>query len=63
MVTNRFQDNGGMKRLTNDDLQCRDCKFRLDDSKIYGNTSRCSKYTRKPADVLSAERCKEYQPE
>lgn len=30
------------KRITNNDLVCKDCLYKLDDSKILGNTSFCN---------------------
>ena len=43
-------------RITNDDLQCRDCRFRRDDSVIEGNTSRCDIYpVSKPTQVLNGK--------
>lgn len=62
-MSDRFTDDGGMQRVTNDDLHCRDCVSRLDDTKVYGNTSKCSKFVRKPAAVLSGKRCPQYQQE
>ena len=49
-------------RITNADLVCRDCKFRFDDSVIFGNTSRCLVYTpQKPGSVLVGKSCPYYR--
>lgn len=49
------------KRITNDDLKCKDCIFKLDDSKILGNTSRCEIYPNgKPNKVLLGGDCHKY---
>ena len=50
-------------RITNSLLKCKDCKFRLDDSKILGNTSQCMQYPLKPNKVLKGENCPKYQKE
>ena len=47
-------------RITNSMLQCKDCKFRLDDSKIFGNTSRCRRYSLKPSQVIKGGDCIKY---
>lgn len=47
------------KRITNKDLTCKNCKYRLDDKEIFGNTSKCEKYpAMKPAIVLKKGECK-----
>lgn len=51
----------GKTRITNEDLVCRDCTYKLDDSEALGNTSRCSKFTSKPSNVLLGGDCDEYQ--
>lgn len=50
-------------RITNSLLKCRDCKFRLDDSKVLGNTSRCKQYYLKPNQVLKGGDCPKYEKE
>lgn len=49
-----------MKRITNNDLVCKDCAFVLDDSIKLGNTSTCEKFTTKPNQVLVGGDCDEY---
>ena len=49
-----------MGRITNNDLDCKDCDFAYDDSVKLGNTSRCEKYDLKPNKVLLGEECDEH---
>lgn len=51
------------RRITNNDLVCKDCIYRLDDSVILGNTSRCKKYSWKPNKVSVGGECDEYKLE
>lgn len=50
-------------RITNSMLQCKDCKFRLNDSKILGNTSRCLIFSLKPNQVIKGGDCSKYKKE
>lgn len=50
-------------RITNSLLICKDCKFRLDDSQILGNTSRCKQYPLKPNQVIKGGECPKYEKE
>lgn len=50
-------------RITNSMLQCKDCRFRLDDSKILGNTSRCLIFFLKPNQVIKGGDCPRYKKE
>lgn len=52
-----------MKRITNNDLVCKDCTFAYDDSVKFGNTSTCDKFTVKPNQVLVGGECEEYEAE
>lgn len=52
-----------MKRVTNDDLVCKDCLFKYDDSVKLGNTSKCEVYEAKPNEVLLGGECDEYVEE
>ena len=48
-------------RITNNDLICRDCIFRLEDDVIFGNTSKCEVFPDcKPDRVLNGKKCSEY---
>lgn len=50
-----------MKRITNNDLACKDCAFVYDDSVKLGNTSKCEKFNVKPNKVLLGGECDEYR--
>lgn len=51
-------------RITNQDLVCRDCLYRYDDSVIWGNTSKCEMYeTVKPSTVIDGGKCELYDKE
>lgn len=50
-------------RITNSLLKCKDCRFKLDDSKILGNTSQCRQYLIKPNQVLKGKDCSRYKKE
>lgn len=52
-----------MKRITNDDLVCKDCIYKFDDSVKLGNTSVCDIYDVKPVKVLLGGVCDEYLKE
>lgn len=58
----RIESEGeGWVRITNANLKCKDCKYRRDDSVIFGNTSRCDVYpASKPNDVLKGGDCNYY---
>lgn len=45
--------------VTNGDLQCADCRFRIPD----GGILRCHKYDMKPAEVINGGECPKYKPE
>lgn len=49
-------------RITNNDLQCKDCKFRRDDFEIFGNVSKCDVYpVHKPNKVMAGQNCNFYE--
>lgn len=50
-------------RITNEQLTCHNCTYRLDDAKICGNTSKCEMYTSKPNKVLLGGDCELKQEE
>lgn len=52
-----------MKRIANDDLVCKDCTFKYDDTVKLGNTSVCEKFDVKPSEVLLGGDCIEYEKE
>ena len=50
---NRIHEEAkSFQRITNADLKCKDCFFRLDDSVRLGNTSQCKQDPLKPNEVL-----------
>ena len=52
-----------MHRITNDDLICKNCLLRTDDTVIFGNTSRCERYSAKPVEVLIGGGCSYFSKE
>lgn len=58
----RMESEGlGASRITNNDLQCKDCKYKRDDSIILGNTSKCDIYpVSKPNKVIAGRNCNFY---
>ena len=56
-------ESRSVRRITNGDLVCRDCIYRLDDSERLGNTSQCKRYISKPNQVLLGRDCEEYRKE
>ena len=44
-------------RITNEKLTCKNCKFKMDDSEIFGNTIKCEQFTVKPRSVLKGSDC------
>lgn len=60
----RIQEEAkSLQRITNADLKCKDCFFRLDDSVRLGNTSQCKQYPLKPNEVLKGGGCPRYRKE
>lgn len=52
------KDDLRLKRITNKDLDCKNCIYRLDDSEKFGNTTRCKKFEKiKPVAVLKRQKC------
>lgn len=52
-----------MHRITNDDLVCKTCTHKYDDSIKLGNTSTCEIYDVKPNEVLLGGDCDKYNEE
>lgn len=50
-----------MKRITNNDLVCKNCMHVFDDTVKLGNTSTCDKFTVKPNQVLLGGDCDEFE--
>lgn len=49
--------------ISNEDLICKDCVYKLDDTKVLGNVSRCKRYTVKLVDTLLGGGCPKYEHE
>ena len=43
--------------IRNDNLDCKDCIYKYDDSEIPGNTSKCEIYDNKPSVILLGGKC------
>lgn len=52
-----------MKRITNDELACKTCAYKYDDTIKLGNTSTCEMYDVKPDKVLLGGDCDKYKKE
>ena len=52
-----------MVRIKNEDLVCKRCKSKFDDTSVPANTSKCEKFDLKPDRVLDGGRCKEFYAE
>lgn len=48
-------------RITNEDLVCKDCAKKYDDTLMPCNTSKCEAFNVKPNDVLDGGDCDEYE--
>ena len=58
----KFQkDKLCFKRITNEDLKCKDCKYRFDDTVMIGNTCKRKQYDIKPATVIDGGDCDLYR--
>ena len=56
-------DELGFKQITNEDLVCKDCKKKYDDTLMPCNTSKCEVFDMKPNEVLDGGDCNEYENE
>ena len=60
-MKDRIESEQTMQRITNQDMVCKDCLLALDDTVIFGNSSRCELYQDcKPYQVLLGGKCDEY---
>lgn len=59
----RIKSEQTMRRITNDDLICKNCLLRMDDTVVFGNTSRCERYSVKPVEVLIGGGCSYFSKE
>ena len=57
MSTSRFDSQPVFEPVTNEDLICRDCVYRLEG----GNVMICEKYNQKPDTVITEGECEEYE--
>lgn len=58
-----LSEQKAMGPITNKDLVCKDCLFKIDDTVRLGNTSICEKFDCKPNGVLKGGECIEYVKE
>lgn len=49
--------------IKNNNLVCKDCKKRYDDTKLPCNTSKCETFKLKPSEVFDGGDCIEYEKE
>ena len=57
------KDQMKFKPIKNDDLVCKDCIQKFDDTELPCNTSKCKVFDMKPDEVLSGGDCDEYSEE
>ena len=57
------KDNLKFNQIKNENLICRDCAKKYDDTELPCNTSKCEAYTIKPYKVLDGGECDEYDKE
>lgn len=50
-------ETGAVSRITNNDLTCRDCIYKFDDSLFVRNTCICEQYAEKPLKVVNGGMC------
>lgn len=56
-------DNMKVEPVKNDDLICKDCKKKYDDTDLPCNTSQCEAFAVKPDEVFDGGDCIEYEKE
>lgn len=57
------KDNLKFELIKNENLICKDCRKKYDDTNMPCNTSKCEAYEMKPDKVLDGGECNEYEPE
>lgn len=57
------KDKMKFELITNENLICKDCRKRYDDTNMPCNTSKCKAFDMKPNEVLSGGGCNEYESE
>lgn len=51
-----------MEHITNDDLVCKDCRYKFNDKEMVSDTLKCYKFKfRKPKDILDGKYCLQYE--
>lgn len=55
------KDKLKFNQIKNENLVCRECKKKYDDTNIPGNTSKCEAYGIKPIEVLDGGMCYEFE--
>lgn len=57
MTHSNFENEPVFEPVTNDDLICRDCVYRLEEKDVL----KCEKYDVKPDSVIAEDYCEEYE--
>lgn len=57
------KDKLKFEQIKNENLVCKDCAFKYDDTDMPCNTSQCEVFEVKPDEVLDGEDCNEYKKE
>lgn len=57
MKKSNFEEGPMFEPVTNEDLICRDCVYRLEGKDVMV----CEKYDKKPDSVISEDTCEEYE--
>lgn len=55
------KDELKFERITNDNLVCKTCRKKYDDTNMPCNTSKCEAYGIKPIEVIDGGMCFEYE--
>lgn len=58
-----YEEGDVLHGLSNDEMMCKDCTHRLDDSVMRGNVSKCERFNMKPIHVFFGGNCLEYEKE
>lgn len=59
MTNNKMTGTIEFEKITNNDLICKHCKFRIEGAPV----ATCKKYTVKPDKVMTGGRCNKYRRE
>ena len=55
------KDKLKFKQIKNEDLVCKDCRKKYDDTNMPCNTSKCEAFDIKPSEVIDGGNCGEYE--